>query len=62
MSAASNTERVRVRNTAKSTLRGQILNVVEIRRWQGSNELSYLCEMPGWPQPGWFSQCEVDRA
>jgi len=56
------TAQVRVKHKAQSTLRGKTLKVLQAKRHEkGSNRVSYLCEMPGWPQPGWFSEDEVER-
>jgi hypothetical protein len=56
----SSAARVRVKESVNSTLRGQVLMVLRKER-QKTGRYSYLCEMPGWPQPGWFREEEVER-
>ena len=62
MSTTDGTSYIRIRETARSTFRGVMLRLIRKERRKGSAVFDYLCEMPGWSRPGWFSHDEVDDA
>ena len=50
---------VRVRDYAKSEFAGKTLRMVRIERGYGGKR-TFLCEMPGYAHPGYFSEKEVE--
>ena len=51
---------VRVKDDANSMLHGLVLTVVKTER-EKNGRVMYLCEMPSYGHPGWFSEEEVER-
>ena len=48
-----------IRADTKSEFAGKTLRIVKIERGYGGKR-TFLCEMPGYPHPGYFGEKEVE--